>query len=166
MVVFDGSTQAIETHIDETRNYQSELLQVDRWIASSLLQKSIRRGEVGIAERAALTLFVINGRAIWRRLIVIAFEDVGAGSVDAVAATVALSVDASFGSSTAVTSVWPRSWRVSWLKLPRIGLRITSSAERKTIPLWPRSVELVPSSLYANDWIALPTRRYRSRFER
>jgi len=37
-----------------------------------------------------------KGSAIWRRFIVIAFEDVGAGSVDVVAQTVAASADSSW----------------------------------------------------------------------
>jgi hypothetical protein len=67
---------------------------VDPSIVSSLLQKSIRRSEVEIAQRAALTLFKLRGSAIWRRLMVIAFEDVGIGSVDAVTMTVAAGSDA------------------------------------------------------------------------
>jgi hypothetical protein len=70
-----------------------EPLIADQWVIKSLLQKSIRRGEVEIAQRAALTFLAQKGSAIWRRFIVIAFEDVGAGSVDAVAMTVAGSTD-------------------------------------------------------------------------
>ena len=66
------------------------------WIISSLLQKSIRRGETAIAQRAALTFLNLKGSAIWRRLTVIAFEDVGVGSIDAVTAGVAASSDAAF----------------------------------------------------------------------
>jgi hypothetical protein len=66
----------------------------DPWIVSSLLQKSIRRGEIEIAQRAALTLFKMRGAGIWRRFMVIAFEDVGIGSVDAVTMTVAAGSDA------------------------------------------------------------------------
>ena len=62
----------------------------------SLLQKSIRRGEVETAQRAAFTLFAQKGSAIWRRFMVIAFEDVGAASPDAVAMTVAASTDSSW----------------------------------------------------------------------
>jgi hypothetical protein len=68
----------------------------DQWVIKSLLQKSIRRGEVHIAQRAALTFLAQKGSAIWRRFIVIAFEDVGAGSVDVVAQTVAASTDSSW----------------------------------------------------------------------
>jgi MgsA AAA+ ATPase C terminal len=58
------------------------LLSIDPWVASSLLQKAIRRGDVDLAERAAFTLIRHRGQGIWRRLIAIAFEDVGVGSVD------------------------------------------------------------------------------------
>ena len=70
-----------------------EPLIADQWVVKSLLQKSIRRGEVEIAERAALTFLAQKGSAIWRRFIVIAFEDIGAGSPDVVAMTVAASTD-------------------------------------------------------------------------
>jgi replication-associated recombination protein RarA len=56
-----------------------EPLVADQWVVKSLLQKSIRRGEVEIAQRAALTFLSQKGSAIWRRFIIIAFEDVGAG---------------------------------------------------------------------------------------
>jgi hypothetical protein len=71
-----------------------EPLIADQWVVKSLLQKSIRRGEVETARRAALTFLAQKGSALWRRLIVIAFEDVGAGSRDVVAMTTAASTDA------------------------------------------------------------------------
>jgi hypothetical protein len=55
---------------------------VDPWVASSLLQKAIRRGDADLAERAAITLHRLRGRSIWRRFLVIAFEDIGVASVD------------------------------------------------------------------------------------
>ena len=73
-----------------------EPLVADQWVVISLLQKSIRRGEVATAQRAAFTLFAQKGSAIWRRFMVIAFEDVGAASPDAVAMTVAASTDSSW----------------------------------------------------------------------
>src|SRR5437762_1926483 len=63
-------------------------LKIDRWLASSLLQKAIRRGESEVAQSAALALFELSGAAIWRRLILIAFEDIGAASVDALSEVV------------------------------------------------------------------------------
>ena len=60
------------------------------------MQKSIRRGETEIAQRAALTLLKLRGSAIWRRFMVIAFEDVGIGGVDAVTLIVAAGSDAAW----------------------------------------------------------------------
>src|SRR6266542_5237637 len=59
----------------------------DRWIASSVLQKSIRRGDVELAQRAACTLNAFDRGAIWRRLVVIACEDIGVGDIDALLET-------------------------------------------------------------------------------
>ena len=77
-----------------------DLFNTDKWIANSLLQKAIRRGETEIAERAALTFLKFSGSAIWRRLIIIAFEDVGAASAEVVALTVAASADADWRKQT------------------------------------------------------------------
>lgn len=71
-------------------------LPADQWIVSSVLQKAIRRGEVELAQRAALTFYHHRKSALWRRLMVIAFEDVGAGSADALAMTVAAGTDPAF----------------------------------------------------------------------
>jgi len=68
----------------------------DPWVISSLLQKSIRRGETEIAQRAALALVQVKGAAIWRRLMVIVFEDIGIGSLDAVTKTVAAASDSTW----------------------------------------------------------------------
>ena len=70
-----------------------EPLTADQWVIKSLLQKSIRRGDVEIAQRAALTFLGQKGSALWRRFMIIAFEDIGAGSADVVAMTVAGSTD-------------------------------------------------------------------------
>ena len=58
-------------------------LQCDRWIASSLLQKSIRRSDTQLALRAALKLSDFDRSYTWRRLLIIAFEDVGAADPNA-----------------------------------------------------------------------------------
>jgi hypothetical protein len=73
-----------------------EPIWADPWVLTSLLQKAIRRGETEIAKRAANTLFALKGSAIWRRYMIIAFEDIGVGSIDAVVATVAAATDADF----------------------------------------------------------------------
>jgi hypothetical protein len=61
-----------------------EPLFADQWVVNSLLQNSIRRGDVNIAQRAALSFLAQKGSAIWRRFIIIAFEDAGIGCADVV----------------------------------------------------------------------------------
>jgi len=64
-------------------------LQVSPWVAMSLLQKSIRRGQEGLALRAAATLLVVSPERLWRRCGGIAFEDVGLADLETVALVVA-----------------------------------------------------------------------------
>lgn len=52
-------------------------LRCDSFIARSVLQKAIRRGERYFALRAASTLMTTNSAVIWRRLLVTAMEDLG-----------------------------------------------------------------------------------------
>jgi hypothetical protein len=66
----------------------ADSLNADPWVAASLLQKAIRRGRPDLAERAAECLWRHRGPRAWLRLVVTAVEDVGIGSVDAVAETV------------------------------------------------------------------------------
>src|SRR6185312_3947165 len=65
----------------------------EAWIANSLMQKAIRRGDVEIAQWAAASFHLLRGSAIWRRLMIIGCEDVGIGSIDAVIATVRACTD-------------------------------------------------------------------------
>lgn len=57
-------------------------VKLDPWAASSLLQKSIRRGQTTLAQFSGQTLFRQRGVAVWRRLIGIAVEDIGIGDVE------------------------------------------------------------------------------------
>lgn len=59
------------------------------WAAMSLLQKAVRRGRNDLALRAAATLLRDAPDRLWRRLGVIAFEDVGLGSLPTLGLTVA-----------------------------------------------------------------------------
>jgi len=54
----------------------------DKWIAMSLLQKAIRRGDEHQALRAGLYLLNVDYRSLWRRLVVIAWEDISFGNFD------------------------------------------------------------------------------------
>ena len=62
----------------------------DRWVALSALQKSIRRGEIETAKQAVRTLLLTGSvAAVWNRLLVITFEDIGLGSTEALLNVVA-----------------------------------------------------------------------------
>ncbi len=82
-------------------------LPVDRWVASSALQKAVRRGETLLALRAGLTYLSSNKAGFWRRLPVIAAEDVGVGDSGVVTQVI----------TAAVEGGWRRSaggdWRVA-----------------------------------------------------
>lgn len=62
----------------------------DRWRLVSSLQKAIRRGDIAAATVAALACYEVDDRYLWRRLVVIAVEDVLLGNLYAVALTLAL----------------------------------------------------------------------------
>lgn len=64
---------------------KSLLPAIDAWTASSLLQKAIRRGETEYAQAAAINFHKLRGNAIWRRLTLIAYEDIGIGDLPSAA---------------------------------------------------------------------------------
>jgi hypothetical protein len=68
-------------------------LRLDPYATASLLRVAINRGEADLAERAAVRLFHLRGPDAWRRLLIIAFEDVGIGSIDALIKTTAICTD-------------------------------------------------------------------------
>src|SRR5689334_4710258 len=90
---FGPARQRLACGMDSHLDLAIKPIVADPWVISSLLQKSIRRGETDIARRSALTFCKLKGSAIWRRLMVIAFEDIGIGSVEAIIMTVAASSD-------------------------------------------------------------------------
>jgi replication-associated recombination protein RarA len=71
-----------------------EPLPCDRWLAASALQKAIRRGDALTAGRAVRTLYRYDPRSAWRRLLVIAYEDIGIGALGAVITTTLRSANA------------------------------------------------------------------------
>ena len=94
--VFGEAKQRLAREIDSHSALAETPIAVDPWVVSSLLQKSIRRSETEIAGRAAYTFVKLKGSAIWRRLTVIAFEDIGIGSVDALTMIVAAADDSAW----------------------------------------------------------------------
>ncbi len=55
----------------------------DKWVASSLLQKAIRRGQADFALAAGYFLHRLDPRILWRRLPLIGWEDVSFGDIEA-----------------------------------------------------------------------------------
>ncbi|MEC5293817.1 MULTISPECIES: hypothetical protein [unclassified Aurantimonas] len=73
-----------------------EPLFCDAWIASSTVHKAIRRGDAETAERAILTLIRHRGNGVFRRLMVIAFEDIGIAAPDLLVSLTRLCTDARY----------------------------------------------------------------------
>jgi hypothetical protein len=59
-------------------------LKISPWLAMSLLQKAIRRGESELAQHAAATLLLIAPDRLWRRCGAAAFEEVGVADLQTV----------------------------------------------------------------------------------
>ena len=83
---------SVKNYLSKDAVVAKEPLHCNRWIAASVLQKAIRRGDAFVAQRAAFRLYQEDRSAAWRRLIAIAFEDVGPGDIDVVIETVAAAV--------------------------------------------------------------------------
>lgn len=83
-------------------------LDISPWIAQSLLQKSIRRGEVGLALRASATLLRNDADKLWKRLAMAVVEDMGLGDLSLITpvliATSGKGVRKSFGGDWVVAS--------------------------------------------------------------
>src|SRR5215472_14653239 len=84
--------KSANNYIQKDAAVAKDALRCNRWIASSALQKAIRRGETAIALRAAFALHCEDRPATWRRLIAIAFEDVGPADLDVILETVAVAI--------------------------------------------------------------------------
>jgi len=59
-------------------------LNISPWLAMSVMQKAIRRGCEQFALQAASTLIELYPERFWRRLPIIAFEDIGIADIEAV----------------------------------------------------------------------------------
>lgn len=79
--------QILKSLEDELRTFEYRRvipLACDKWIASSAMQKTIRRGQTKLALRAGFTLWQQDRASFWRRVHTVSVEDVGLGSVDTV----------------------------------------------------------------------------------
>jgi hypothetical protein len=75
-------------HVIGDRACSGDPLNADKWLVSSALQKCIRRGLVELAQCAAARYHQLDPAGLWRRLIAIAFEDIGAADPEALIETV------------------------------------------------------------------------------
>ncbi len=76
----------LEKAIKRGKLIQPEPVSGDKWLLSSAMQKAIRRGDIERAERAAASLWYQDRVSFWRRLHIVALEDVGVASNDIVIA--------------------------------------------------------------------------------
>ena len=67
---------------------EGALPDIDKWLAASGLQKAIRRGKQGEALTCTRILVDVDPQRLWRRVAVIAMEDVGVADMAAVADTI------------------------------------------------------------------------------
>jgi len=60
------------------------LLNINPWLAMSLMQKAIRRGREDLALGAAATLLTVAPSRFWRRACITAYEDIGVADIETV----------------------------------------------------------------------------------
>lgn len=82
--ILNDTRQLLADEIFDYREPKSGPLKISPWLAMSLLQKAIRRGETEYAQRAAATLLLIAPERLWRRCGAAAFEEVGAADLQTV----------------------------------------------------------------------------------
>ncbi len=88
--------EEVEELLQSTRLPEPDTLPpISPWIAASLLQKAVRRGLAPLAMAAANTLLAVSPERVWKRLVVIAIEDVGVGGIETVYQTIATACERS-----------------------------------------------------------------------
>ena len=87
--IIDHFRNQLTDDIGSTALPRPRPLNIDPYLAMSLMQKAIRRGHEELALGSAATLLQSSPDRFWRRLGIIAFEDIGLGDFDAVAMTTA-----------------------------------------------------------------------------
>ncbi len=130
-VPYDAVEAMLETFLEDELA-ELELLDVKadnetsisaKWKYSSGLQKSIRRGYVEDSIKFALTYHAIDPVSFWKRLVIIAFEDIGVGDVWAVAMTLAV----------ARSSVWRKRAGGDLIVIQYIVKRLAESVKDRTV---------------------------------
>jgi hypothetical protein len=83
-VILNNVRQQLADEIFAYREPAPAPLKISPWLAMSLLQKAIRRGESELAQQAAATLLLIAPDRLWRRCGAAAFEEVGVADLQTV----------------------------------------------------------------------------------
>src|SRR5713101_4021992 len=83
-IILNDARQQLADEIFAYREPKPAPLKISPWLAMSLLQKAIRRGESEWAQRAAATLLLIAPDRLWRRCGAAAFEDIGVADLQTV----------------------------------------------------------------------------------
>jgi hypothetical protein len=83
-IILNNARQRLADEIFTYREPSPSLLKISPWLAMSLLQKAIRRGESELALHAAATLLLIAPDRLWRRCGAAAFEEIGVADLPTV----------------------------------------------------------------------------------
>jgi hypothetical protein len=82
--ILNDARQRLADEIFGFREPNPSPLKISPWLAMSLLQKAVRRGESELAQRAAATLLLIAPERLWRRCGAAAFEEIGVADLETV----------------------------------------------------------------------------------
>ncbi len=141
-VIVNNARQVLADEIFAYRGQKPAPLKISPWLAMSLLQKAIRRGESELAQHAAATLLLIAPDRLWQRCGAAAFEEIGVADLQTVSLVTAVLSVATLNRRLAALSKVHRSrgfnnpTSVEVVKSTVRGLkRIKGTAQRQATPL-------------------------------
>lgn len=88
-IILNNAREQLADEIFAHREPNPSPLKISPWLAMSLLQKAIRRGERELAQRAAATLLLIAPDRLWRRCGAAAFEEIGVADLETISVVTA-----------------------------------------------------------------------------
>jgi hypothetical protein len=83
-IILNNARELLADEIFGYREPNPSPFKISPWLAMSLLQKAIRRGESELGQHAAATLLLIAPDRLWRRCGAAAFEEIGAADLQTV----------------------------------------------------------------------------------
>jgi hypothetical protein len=83
-IILNNARGQLADEIFAYREPKLDPLKISPWLAMSLLQKAIRRGEGQLAQHAAATLLLIAPDRLWRRCGAAVFEEIGVADLQTV----------------------------------------------------------------------------------